>query len=189
MPHVTLQHATDDEFRYGVAHYWKHTFLSELTSDAIDTVISHADTYPGRALNSSAHIAHQLMCPFEMIAGSPEPRDSSNDSTAGVGALFSANIGADWEYPGEKAPLVTWARDFDRALTPYRTGSYINFASVHGDETVARSVYGDKYDRLVRVKKQYDPANVFSRGLVDLRDNAAPELADNARLEAELEAL
>ena len=172
MPHVTLQHATDDEFRYGVSHYWKHTFLSELSAEAIDTIIEQADAYTGRALNSSAHIAHQLMCPFEIIAGSRTPRDSSNDSTAGVGAPFAANIGADWEYPGEKPPLVAWAKGFDDALAPYRKGTYINFTSVAGDEAVARSVYGDKYDRLVAVKKMYDPLNVFARGLVDLSDNS-----------------
>lgn len=175
MPHVTLQHAADDEFRYGIAHYWKHIFLNEITPEAIATMIEKSDAYPGRALNSSAHISHQTMCPFEMIAGSLEPRDSSNDATAGVGAPFSANIGADWEYPGEKAPLVEWARDFDAALAPYKKGTYINFTSVQGDEDVARAVYGDKYDRLVSVKRQYDPANVFARGLVDLSDNAAVE--------------
>lgn len=175
IPHVTLQHATDDEFRYGVSHYWKHTFLNTLSEEAIDTVLEQVDAYPGRSLNSSAFIAHQLMCPFELIAGSTEPRDTSNDSTAGVGAPFSANIGADWEYPGEKEPLVAWARGFDRAIKPFQRGTYINFTSVQGDEEVARAVYGDKYPRLVEVKKQYDPANVFSRGLVDLSDNAAEE--------------
>ncbi|GAA4844548.1 FAD-binding oxidoreductase [Luteimicrobium xylanilyticum] len=168
IPHVTLQHATDDEFRYGVAHYWKHLFLKELTPEAIDTVIEQADAYPGRALNSSAFIAHQLMCPFEMIAGSRTPRDGSNDSTAGVGSLYSANIGADWEYPGEKAPLVAWAKAFDEAMRPYQGGTYVNFASEGGDDAAARAVYGTKYDRLVQVKQRYDAANVFARGLVDL---------------------
>lgn len=172
MPHVTLQHATDDEFRYGISHYWKHLFLSDLSDDAIATIIEHSDAYTGRALNSSAHIAHQLMCPFEIIAGSREPRDTSNDSSAGVGAPFAANIGADWEYPGEKERLVEWARAFDDALAAHRKGTYINFASTAGDDSVARSVYGDKYERLVAIKREYDPANVFARGLVDLAATA-----------------
>ena len=168
IPHVTLQHATDDEFRYGIAHYWKHTFFHELDDDVIKTILRFSDDYPGRSLNSSAFIAHQLLCPMEIIAGSLEPRDDSNDATAGVGAKFSANIGADWEYPGEKPPLVAWAKAFDAALEPYREGTYVNFTSVAGDEEAARAVYGDKYERLADVKRRYDPGNVFSRGLVDL---------------------
>lgn len=177
IPHVTLQHATDDEFRYGVSHYWKHQSLTALPADAIELIIEKADAYPGRSLNSSAFIAHQMMCPFELIAGSRTPREHSNDSTAGIHGLFAANIGADWEYPGEKPPLVAWAREFDSAMAPYRSGTYINFASDAGDDTVARAVYGPKYDRLVEIKKQYDPSNVFARGLVDLRDNAEVEAA------------
>ena len=175
IPHVTLQHATDDEFRHGLAHYWKHAFLSELSDDALRTAIEWADRYPGRPLNASAHISHQVMCPFEMISGSRAPRDSTRDSTAGVGAPFSANIGADWEFPEEKAELVAWARAFNEAMLPYQHGTYINFTSVQGDTDLARAVYGAKYERLVRVKHDYDPGNVFRRGLVDLSEYGDPE--------------
>ncbi|ADP79573.1 FAD-binding oxidoreductase [Pseudofrankia inefficax] len=171
IPHVTLQHSTDDEFRYGLGHYWKHTSLDNFDDEGIDVVLRFVDEYPGRSLNSSAHIAHQLLCPFELIAGTHQPRPRPNDSTAGIESVLSVNIGADWRYPSEKAPLVDWARRFDNELEPYRNGTYINFTSVAGDEEMARSVYGDKYERLARAKRLYDPNNVFSRGLVNLAEN------------------
>ncbi|MGW2661781.1 FAD-binding oxidoreductase [Nocardia tengchongensis] len=168
--HVTLQHATDDEFRYGLGHYWKHSTLPGLDDDVIDLVLRHCDAYPGESLNSSAFIAHQLLCPFELIAGTRDPAPRTDDATAGIDGLFSVNIGADWSYPGDKPELVRWARAFAEDLAPHGGGTYINFTSVAGDDTVARAVYGAKYDRLVAVKQAYDPTDVFSRGLVDLAE-------------------
>jgi len=171
MPHVTLQHQTDDEFRYGLRHYWKHTFIEELTDEVIDTLIEHADRYPGRTLNSSAYISHQVMCPFEIIAGPGTAREQGDDALPSGRVLnYSANIGADWEHPSEKAALVAWAREFSDALSPVGAGTYINFTSVQGDDAVARAVYGEKYEALAATKRRYDPENVFRRGLVDLSD-------------------
>ncbi|MFB7884437.1 FAD-binding oxidoreductase [Microbacterium sp. NPDC056057] len=179
MPHVTLQHQTDDEFRYGLRHYWKHTFIEELTDDVIDTIIEQSDVYPGRALNSSAFISHQVMCPFEIIAG-PGTARAGHDDALPTGRVmnYSANIGADWEYPSEKAPLVEWARGFSDALAPSKRGTYINFASVQGDDEVAKAVYGAKYEDLAATKRRYDPENVFRRGLVDLSDPGDDKGAD-----------
>ena len=39
-------------------------------------------------------------------------------------------------------------------------GTYVNFLSNEGDERV-RAAYGDKYDRLVALKDEYDPTNLF----------------------------
>ncbi|GAB2856469.1 FAD-binding oxidoreductase [Actinocorallia aurea] len=175
MPHVTLQHQTDDEFRYNIGHYWKHVFIQSFSDEAIDIALDWSDRYPGRSLQAHASIAHQVMCPFEIIGGGGRMARRDPDATA-AGAHFmpySANIGADFEFAEEKAPLVEWARGFADALAPYQGGTYINFTSVQGDEEIGRQVYGDKYDRLVAVKKTYDPGNVFRRGLVDLAPGAA----------------
>jgi len=168
MPHVTLQHATDDEFRYGISHYWRHVAFRELPDELIDIAIEHADAYPGRSLNSSAFIAHQVMCPFELIAGKLTPRDHRNDSTSGIHSRWGGNIGADWEYPDERPELVAWVKRFGAAVAPWENGTYINFTSEHHDSASAREVYGPKYDRLAALKAKYDPGNVFAHGLVAL---------------------
>ncbi|MEU5864482.1 FAD-binding oxidoreductase [Nonomuraea sp. NPDC047529] len=173
IPHVTLQHATDDEFRYGIAHYWRHVAFGELPDELLDLAIEHVDAYPGRSLNSSSFITHQTMCPFELIAGRLTPRDHANDSTSGIHSRWAGNIGADWEHPDERAELVAWVKRFSAAVSEWENGSYVNFTSEQEDEGGAREIYGPKYDRLVELKRRYDPLNVFANGLVDLRPAGA----------------
>jgi hypothetical protein len=56
---------------------------------------------------------------------------------------------------------VTWTREFFDAMKPYSTdGVYVNFLSQEGDDRV-RAAYGDNYDRLVELKNEYDPENLF----------------------------
>ncbi|MGA4538858.1 FAD-binding oxidoreductase [Uniformispora flossi] len=170
VPHVQLQHSTDDEFRYGVGHYWKHLFLASLDDDVIDLCLDHVDRYPGRPLQAHSNIAHQMMCPFEVIGGGGAMSRRDPDATAmnSHGLPFSGNIGADFEFADEKPELMAWATEFADALAPHQGGTYINFTSVQGDAATAREVYGTKYQRLVAVKRRYDPHNVFRGGLVDL---------------------
>jgi hypothetical protein len=175
IPHVQLQHSTDDEFRYGLGHYWKHVFLESLSDEVIDLVIDWTDRYPGRPLQAHSSIVHQVKCPFEVSGGggAMARRDPAATAAAWPPLPFGVNIGADFEVAEEKPPLVAWAKGFAQALAPYQGGTYINFASVQGDEEIARQVYGAKYDRLVAVKRAYDPGNVFHRGLVDLSGKTA----------------
>ena len=170
VPHVRLQHACDDEFRYGVRHYWKHSYLTALPDAALETMIDYADRYPGRHLQAHAAVAPQMQCPFEMQTGGGANSRVDPDSTSMTERKdqWGANVGADWEFDTEKAELVAWAQEFSGKLEDYQGSTYINFTSVQGDEELARLVYGDKYERLAAVKKRYDPENVFRRGLVDL---------------------
>jgi hypothetical protein len=168
--HAELQHACDDEFRYGIRHYWKHVYLESFSDEVIDMAIDWTDRYPGRPLQAYSSIAHQVMCPFEISVGGGALKNRNATATAASSPSlpFGANIAADFEFAQEKPALVEWVKGFADALIPYQGGTYINFTSVQGDQEIAQQVYGDKYDRLVAVKRRYDPKNVFHRGLVDL---------------------
>jgi FAD/FMN-containing dehydrogenase len=57
-----------------------------------------------------------------------------------------------------------WARGMRDALAPLalNAGTYIN-AMAEPDEHRVRAAYGAKYDRLARIKAEYDPGNIFHR--------------------------
>jgi FAD/FMN-containing dehydrogenase len=56
---------------------------------------------------------------------------------------------------------IAWAREFFRAAAPFATGGvYVNFMPDDEKDRV-RAAYGSNYNRLARVKREYDPFNLF----------------------------
>ena len=56
---------------------------------------------------------------------------------------------------------IAWLRDYYEALSPYsEPGGYVNFMQDDDDHRV-RDNYRQNYDRLVQVKRTYDPDNLF----------------------------
>ena len=71
------------------------------------------------------------------------------------------NVHGRWDDAAEDERCIRWARDFFNASAPYASGgAYVNFLTADEADRV-RSAYGSNYDRLVQVKRQYDPANLF----------------------------
>ena len=69
---------------------------------------------------------------------------------------------ATWLDESEDAANIGWVRDYRRANAPFTTGGvYLNFIGDEGDERI-RAAFGDKYERLVAIKSEYDPDNVFA---------------------------
>ena len=81
--------------------------------------------------------------------------------------------------PANKGTIIRWAKDYWSAVHPYAApGAYINFMMEEGAARI-EATYGINYPRLRRLKKQYDPGNLFR-----VNQNVAPEGAVKANLSA-----
>jgi FAD/FMN-containing dehydrogenase len=64
--------------------------------------------------------------------------------------------------PANSEKVTNWCKDYWDALHPYSAGgAYLNFIMNEGQDRIKAS-YKDNYDRLTKIKKQYDPGNLFN---------------------------
>jgi FAD/FMN-containing dehydrogenase len=56
---------------------------------------------------------------------------------------------------------MKWVREYWSALHPHSAGGgYVNFLMDEGEDRV-KATYRDNYERLVELKRKYDPNNLF----------------------------
>jgi FAD/FMN-containing dehydrogenase len=58
---------------------------------------------------------------------------------------------------------TTWVTEFARALQQAEQGAYVNFLGDESEARVRAAFPGPTWDRLVAVKRRYDPTNLFNR--------------------------
>lgn len=142
--------AFDGLFPPGEQWYWRGDFVAELTDDAIAQHVAWMPKAP--TWKSTMH-----MYPVNGAAARV-----GNDETAwgyrdAGWSQVTAGVDAD---PANAAAITEWARGYSDATRPYAMqGGYSNFQMDEPDRV--RGMYGANYDRLARVKAQYDPDNVF----------------------------
>jgi len=73
-----------------------------------------------------------------------------------------AGVGCVYQDAGERATHEAWADGFAAALRG-GPGAYVNFLSDEGPDRVREAYPGPTWDRLVEVKRRYDPGNLFRR--------------------------
>jgi Berberine and berberine like len=72
-----------------------------------------------------------------------------------------AGVGAVYERAQDRPAQEAWADDFAAALRQGDPGVYVNFLSDEGPERVREAYPGPTWDRLVEIKRRYDPDNLF----------------------------
>ncbi|MGO4836846.1 BBE domain-containing protein, partial [Rhizobiaceae sp. 2RAB30] len=71
------------------------------------------------------------------------------------------NVHGRWREPAMDRAGIGWARALFEAARPYSAGTaYVNFMP-EDDLDRVEMAYGGNYQRLVEIKRKYDPSNLF----------------------------
>ena len=153
LPHLAAQHLNDETQDWGHRFYMKSAFLPAFPDEAVDLCAEHAARAPGGA-----------DCEFSVWAWGGAIADVAEDATAFTGREAAVWLAAEalWDDETLDERCRSWGRDALADLAPFASrGRYVNDVAEVGVD-VARMVYGDaKYERLVALKREWDPDNVF----------------------------
>jgi FAD/FMN-containing dehydrogenase len=154
--YVDVQHMSDQPMAWGRRFYMKSAFLLALPDEVVAVAVEHASRIPEGCEGSISTWAWG-----GAIAAVPE------DATAFTGrdAAFWIAAEAAWEDPALDEASRGWARSFIADVTPFAVGGrYVNDVAEPGEDIAA--IYGRaKQERLVALKRAWDPDNAFRLNL------------------------
>lgn len=161
MPYAEFQRMIDDP--PGLRNYWTADYLDALADGAIDVYVERSEQMP------TPSACQSILFPW---GGAVARVDAEQTPMAQRDATWVTHPFALWENARDDAAHIGWARASSAAIKHFASGGvYLNFIGDEGGERV-RAAYGDSYDRLARVKAEYDRDNIFH-----LNQNIAPAVA------------
>jgi hypothetical protein len=149
-----LQQQFDPFFPEGDRYYWKSRYLAHLDDDAIETIVEYGENRP----------SPRTIVPVRARGGKLGRIDPSATAFADRHSPFLLSIDSTWDDPTDSEENIQWTREVWEDMHRFSDGGlYLNFPGFgeEGEELV-RAGHGEKiYDRLVALKDEYDPDNVF----------------------------
>lgn len=151
MPYEALHDLGTQMFPWGRKYAWRSAYFDEMTDEVHDVVVEQVEDAP-------SELGSVSVWPVDGAVGSgPDAAYAHDDKSYLVVAE------ANWE-DHDNVANMEWARETERRLREVGgEGSYPGFTGVEQQEWEdwAEQVYADNYDRLVEVKREYDPDNAF----------------------------
>jgi FAD/FMN-containing dehydrogenase len=157
MPYTALNQMFDQANCWGQYYYEKSTRYTELTDDVIDVMVTHLSR---RTSPMSVMLSYRLA---EAYCEADPEATAFGGTRDPQYATFVIAIASDGDALAAERP---WARGLLDALQPFAmdAGTYVNGMTEQEDHRV-RAAYGAKYERLARIKAEYDPGNVLHRNI------------------------
>jgi FAD/FMN-containing dehydrogenase len=149
--YVKLQCSQDANYPHGRKYYVKSGFIPTISPQVIDVVVDYLEAAPfptgivgfvhqGGAINRVKPTATAFW------------HRSANHSVMLIG---------NWDDPAAAASNTQWVKTGWQKIEPLTNSFYVNEMAHDDAANKVRAIYGDNYPRLLALKKQYDPTNLF----------------------------
>ena len=160
MPYPVMNTLLDDGYPKGALNYWLSSFTTGMPDALIDTVVQRFASVPSPMTAIIFEHFHGAVTRIEPTATAVPHREE------GFNLLFPT----EWMDPADTEKNIAWAKDSYAAVSEHLVKRrWLNYLNDDDAGDAIRAAYGPNYDRLVEVKRRYDPENVFR-----LNHNIAP---------------
>ncbi len=150
MPYAEMQCMLDDP--PGYRNYWSAEYLGALPDPAIEAFCAAADDLI--VPSASQHVLFP--------GGGKVARETADWPVPWRHAPWCVHPFGLWSDPADDARGIAWVRGLRQAMQPWASGvTYLNFIGDEGEDRIVAGLGRDNYRRLARVKRDYDPENVF----------------------------
>jgi len=151
MPLPVLNSLFDPLLPPGLQWYWSGDFVNELSDEAIALHVRYGSELPTPL--SAMHLYP--------IDGAVHRVGKNDTAFSYRDVRWSAVYGGIDPDPANAERISEWTKEYWAALHPYSAGgAYVNFMMDEGQERI-KATYRDNFERLVAIKNEYDPTNIF----------------------------
>ena len=150
-PYTAWQQAFDPLLTPGARNYWKSHNFTALNDGLFDTLVDHTNKLP----------SPQTEIFLGALGGATMRPTPDSMAYPHRDVQFIMNVHGRWDDAADDERGIGWSRSLFNAAAPYASGGvYVNFLTADESDRV-RAAYGPNYQRLSRVKRDYDPDNLF----------------------------
>ncbi len=158
--YTSLQKMFDPFFPKGIRSYWKTSYLKDIGDETVEQLICEMSKV--KSPLSQMHVHH--------MGGAVTRKGRESGAFAHRDDPYVLNVLGFWNEPSMQDGEISWARNAWSSMQKFSSGKpYLNFLSNEGSEQV-KAAYGENYQKLVELKRKYDPTNFFR-----LNQNIPPE--------------
>ena len=151
MPYPVVNTLLDGGFPKGARNYWKSAFFKELSDEAVGIMREAFEKAPSIMSGLVVEHFHGLVTRIPATATAYPHRQPG----------YNLVLTAEWLDPADDQANISWAKETFAALTPHMAdAAYVNYLDTDDLDRV-RVAYGPNWERLVSLKRRYDPDNVF----------------------------
>ena len=152
MPYQVMNTLLDAAYPTGSLNYWLSSFTTGLPDGLIESAIERFASVPSPMTAILLEHFHGAVCRVGVEDTAVPHREEG----------WNLVLPSVWLDPADTEANVAWTRETHAAFAPYLTeGRWLNYLGDDQGADAVRGAYGPNYDRLVELKRRYDPDNVF----------------------------